>query len=155
MLQSPDFRSLLNAMERHEARYLVVGGYAVMLYAEPRFTKDLDLWIAVDDENARAVYRALKEFGAPLAGLTERDFAVPGHFYQMGRPPLRVDVMMGIPGGNFADAWERRNTVDLDGQSVHFVCRDDLIAVKRAAGRDQDLLDVASLLADSTANESE
>lgn len=99
MLQSRDFKELLKLLDKHEVRYLVVGGYAVMLYSEPRWTKDLDHWIAIDPPNARAVFRALKEFGAPLAALAEADFAAAGYVYQMGNPPLRVDVMMGLPGG--------------------------------------------------------
>ena len=78
MIQSRDFRELLKLLEKHEVRYLVVGGYAVMLYSEPRWTKDLDLWIALDPPNARAMFRALAEFGAPLAALTEQDFGAPG-----------------------------------------------------------------------------
>lgn len=145
MLQSQDFKELLSTLAKHEVRYLVVGGYAVMLYSEPRWTKDLDIWIAVDARNARAAYNALREFGAPLAGLTEGDFAAPGYFYQMGNPPLRLDVMMEIPGGDFEAAWGRRNTIDLGGTAIHFIGREDLIAVKLAAGRDQDLRDVESL----------
>jgi len=139
MLQSRDFKELLSILEKHEVRYLVVGGYAVMLYSEPRWTKDLDLWVALDPPNARAVFRALREFGAPLAGLTEQDFTAPGYFYQMGNPPLRVDVMMGIPGGDFDAAWERRRTIALGECKIHFIGREDLIAVKLASGREQDL----------------
>lgn len=145
MLQSRDFKDLLNVLEKHDVRYLVVGGYAVMLYSEPRWTKDLDIWIALDLPNARAVFRALQEFGAPLAGLTEQDFTAPGYFYQMGNPPLRVDVMMDIPGGNFEAAWGRRRTIMLGGSKVHFIGREDLIAVKLAAGREQDLRDVEAI----------
>jgi len=145
MLQSQDFKELLSILERHEVRYLVIGGYAVMLYSEPRWTKDLDIWIALDAENARAVFAALREFGAPLSGLTEEDFSAPGYFYQMGNPPLRLDVMMDIPGGDFELAWPRRNTIDLEGTAIHFIGREDLIAVKLASGRDQDLRDVAAL----------
>jgi predicted nucleotidyltransferase len=145
MLQSREFRELLSILEKHEVRYLVIGGYAVMLYSEPRWTKDLDLWISTDPANARATFEALREFGAPLAGLEEEDFARPGHFYQMGNPPLRVDVMMDIPGGNFDAAWERRNTIELDGNRIHFIGREDLVAVKLASGRDQDLKDVESV----------
>jgi hypothetical protein len=61
----------------------VIGGYALIQYAEPRYTKDLDLWISTDATNANAVYRALLEFGAPLADLTEADFSQEGYFYQM------------------------------------------------------------------------
>jgi len=145
MLQSRDFKELLSVLEKHEVRYLVVGGYAVMLYSEPRWTKDLDLWIALDEPNAQAVFGALREFGAPLAGLTEQDFAAPGYFYQMGNPPLRVDVMMGLPGGDFDAAWQRRRTVILGESRVHFIGREDLIAVKLASGREQDLKDVEAI----------
>ncbi len=75
MLTSSDFRELLNLFEKHKIRYLIVGGYAVMKYSEPRFTKDLDIFIAIDQENAKAVFTALKEFGAPLENLTSDDFA--------------------------------------------------------------------------------
>jgi hypothetical protein len=145
MLQSHDFKELLKLLEKHDVRYLVVGGYAVMLYSEPRWTKDLDVWIALDPPNARAMFRALAEFGAPLAGLTEQDFGAPGYFYQMGNPPLRVDVMMGIPGGDFDVAWARRRTISLGDCRVHFIGRDDLIAVKLASGREQDLRDVEAI----------
>lgn len=98
MLTSSDFKDLLNLFEKHKIRYLIVGGYAVMKYSEPRFTKDLDIFIATDHDNAKAVYAALKQFGAPLENLTSEDFAHEGYFYQMGRSPLRVDIMMSIPG---------------------------------------------------------
>ena len=111
MLTSSDFRELLNLFEKHDIRYLVVGGYAVMKYSEPRYTKDLDLWIATDPENANSVYVALKEFGAPLANLTANDFTQKDYFYQMGRPPLRVDIMMSIPGVEFEVAWKNRKVV--------------------------------------------
>jgi predicted nucleotidyltransferase len=145
MLQSRDFKELLSVLEKHEVRYLVIGGYAVMLYSEPRWTKDLDLWIAIDAANAKAIFNALKEFGAPLTDLTAADFSEPGYFYQMGNPPLRVDVMMQIPGGDFDTAWERRKTVSMGESRIHFIGRDDLIAVKLAAGRDQDLKDVEAI----------
>jgi hypothetical protein len=92
MLTSSDFRELLNLFEKHDIRYLVVGGYAVMKYSEPRYTKDLDLWIATDPENANSVYVALKEFGASLANLTANDFTQKDYFYQMGRPQDKIDV---------------------------------------------------------------
>jgi hypothetical protein len=124
---------------------LVIGGYALIQYAEPRYTKDLDLWISADAPNAQAVYRALREFGAPLTNLTADDFTQEGYFYQMGVPPVRVDILMGIPGVSFGEAWSRRMEVDFDGLMVAFIGREDLIAAKLAAGRPQDLLDVEYL----------
>lgn len=87
-----------------------------------------------------AVFRALREFGAPLAGMTEDDFAHEGYFYQMGVPPVRVDILMSIPGLIFDKAWERHVTSDFDGIPVLFISREDLIASKLAAGRPQDLI---------------
>jgi hypothetical protein len=84
-----------------------------MKYTEPRFTRDLDLWISTDEENARAVFAALKEFGAPLKDLTPRDFAEKGYFYQMGNPPFRLDIMMSIPGVEFESAWVHHEEVRL------------------------------------------
>jgi hypothetical protein len=145
MLTSPEYKELLSLFERFKVRYLVVGGYAVMKYAEPRFTKDLDLWVSTNGENAKAVFAALKEFGAPLTELTEADFTEPGYFYQMGMPPLRVDVMMSIPGVEFESAWSRRVMVEAAGLAIPFISKEDLIIAKNASGRPQDLIDVENL----------
>jgi hypothetical protein len=145
MLNSPDFKELLSLFKDFNVRFLVIGGYAVMKYTEPRYTKDLDLWIAVDARNAAAVWQALKKFGAPLAGLTEKDFAEPGYFYQMGRPPMRVDIMMSIPGLVFEEAWPNRVETVVGDVVIPFISKPDLIRAKKAAARPQDLLDANSL----------
>lgn len=145
MLTNADFNELLNLFVRHEVRFLVVGGYAVMKYSEPRFTKDIDLWIATDEKNARAVYEALKTFGAPLTGLRAEDFEDQTSCYQMGRAPLRVDIMMSIPGVQFEACWPRRETVQLGTLIIPFISREDLITAKEASGRPEDLLDVKRL----------
>lgn len=145
MLTSSDFKELLKLFEKHKIRYLVVGGYAVMKYSEPRFTKDLDVFIATDQENAKSVYLALKEFGAPLENLSSDDFAHEGYFYQMGRPPLRVDIMMSIPGIEFDVAWKNRELVEFDDLKLFFISRSDLIKAKDASGRPQDKIDVEKL----------
>jgi len=145
MLTSPDFRELLSLLEKYKVRYLVVGGYAVMKYTEPRFTKDLDLWISTDQENAKAVYAVLKQFGAPLNGLAPADFSQEGYFYQMGNPPFRLDVMMSISGVAFETAWANREKVQVEGLAIPFISKADLIKSKEASGRDQDLIDAKKL----------
>ncbi len=145
MLTNRDFRELLSTFRNFNVRFLVVGGYAVMRYAEPRFTKDLDLWVGVDPDNARRTYEALKAFGAPLANLSPADFTDPKSFYQMGKPPLRVDIMFFLTGMEFEPCWAKREDVELDGTTIPFISLDDLIAAKKALGRPQDLLDVANL----------
>jgi hypothetical protein len=141
MFVNSDFSDLLRLFNVNSVRYLVIGGYALVQYAEPRFTKDLDLWISTDAANAGAVYQALLEFGAPIEEMTEKDFTEEGYFFQMGVPPVRIDILMGIPGMGFDEAWIRRNEVDFDQLLVPFISRDDLIIVKRAAGRPQDIID--------------
>ena len=145
MLTSPDFRELLKIFEKRKIRYLIVGGYAVMKYSEPRFTKDLDVFIATDQDNAEGMYSALKEFGAPLENLNSDDFAHKGYCYQMGKPPLRVDIMMSIPGIEFDEAWKNREVVQLDDLKILFISRSDLIRAKEASGRPQDKIDVEKL----------
>jgi len=146
MFVNSDFSDLLQIFNARKVKYLVIGGYAVVQYAEPRFTKDLDILISTEPVNAQAVYAALREFGAPLTGLTPKDFSEEGFFFQIGVSPVRVDVLMGIPGIHFDECWNRRMEVDFDGLKVIFISKQDLIASKRAAGRPQDLLDVDLLL---------
>ncbi len=145
MLTNPDFRELLKLFEKHNVRYLIVGGYAVMKYSEPRFTKDLDIFIATDQNNAEGVFSALKEFGAPLENLSIDDFAQKGYLYQMGRPPLRVDIMMSIPGIEFDEAWKNREVVQIDDFKILFISRSDLIQAKAVSGRPQDNIDIEKL----------
>jgi hypothetical protein len=142
MFVNSDFSELLKLFNANNVEYMVIGGYALIQYAEPRYTKDLDLWISTDPENASAVYLALQQFSAPLDGLTQSDFSEDGFFYQMGVPPVRVDILMGIPGIQFLEAWERRETIWFDDLPVFFISRQDLITAKRASGRPQDLIDV-------------
>jgi hypothetical protein len=84
----------LRLFSEFRIKYLVVGGYAVIKYTEPRYTKNLDLWIKADPKNAASVFEALQAFGAPLEGITVEDFAHEGYFYQMGIAPVRVDIVM-------------------------------------------------------------
>ena len=145
MFVNSDFNDLLRIFNANRVKYLVIGGYALIQYTEPRFTKDLDLLIGTDIRNASAEFKALREFGAPLSGLTENDFAEEGYFYQMGVPPVRIDVFMGIPGIEFEAAWERRMETDISGLIVPYISREDLITAKLASGRPQDLIDVQNL----------
>ena len=141
-----DFKELLSALNAHQVRYLIVGGYAVSLHAEPRATKDLDILISPDAVNGKAVYAALAQFGAPLEGLSAKDFTEPDSFFRMGSPPVMVDILSRIGGVEFEGAWQRRVDVQVDDTlTVPFISRDDLLASKISAGRAQDLADVAEL----------
>ena len=144
----PDFKELLSVFNAHSVKYLVVGGYAVSLHAQPRATKDIDILVKPNPGNAKATYAALTEFGAPLEGLAPEDFAARGSFFRMGREPVAVDILSEIPGVDFDAAWERRVEGVIDparGLTAHFISREDLMAAKIAAGRPQDLADVAAI----------
>jgi hypothetical protein len=144
----PDFKELLSVLNEHHVKYLVVGAYAVSIHAQPRATKDLDILVKPDAENADAVYAALAKFGAPLEGLTAADFADPGPFFRMGGPPVGVDILTEIPGVDFEAAWPRRVEAVIDptsGLKAYFISADDLIAAKLTTGRPQDIADVDAI----------
>jgi hypothetical protein len=141
-----DFRDLLSLLAAKEVKFLVIGGYAVIHYAEPRYTKDLDLLIGTDSENAKKVFEALREFGAPMDGVTPIDFCTPEVFFQIGVPPNRIDMIVTVPGVEFDSAYARRGTMTIGEMQVPVISRDDLIKAKLMSGRAQDLVD-AGLLA--------
>ena len=140
-----DFKDLLSTFNANKVQYLVVGAYAFMKHAEPRYTKDLDVWLRPGKRNATRVFKALRQFGAPLAGLTEDDFAFEGFYYQIGVEPARIDILMSIPGLKFSEAWKRRVNSDLGGVSASILSKVDLVAAKQASGRPQDLVDIQTL----------
>jgi predicted nucleotidyltransferase len=141
----PDFRDLLAEFAAENVRFLVIGGYAVGHYDRPRYTKDIDLWIGSRSENLAAVGRALESFGAPAHVVSALANARDDEIVWLGNPPLRIDFLRTIPGVEFADAWPRRVVVSWGGQEVPVIGLDDLILAKRAAGREQDLLDAKNL----------
>lgn len=141
----PDFRDLLSALADSSAEYLVVGGWAVGFHGEPRFTKDLDLLIGPAEENLEVVARALAAFGAPEATLCALRELGPEEFLFFGAPPVRVDILRKVDGVEFATAFARREVADWDGVKVSVIGYEDLVAAKKAAGRERDLRDVRAL----------
>lgn len=148
-----DLRQLLLALNAHGVEYLVVGGWAVGFHAEPRATKDIDLFIRADARNSEAVFQALAEFGAPLAGYTPADFRdQPTSVFQIGQPPARADFLQSIDGVNFEEAWRDRTEFVLDGISVQVISSQHLIQNKLASGRQRDLADVEAIREADEAN---
>jgi hypothetical protein len=143
-----DYKDLLSAFHAHGVKYLIVGGYAVIFHAQPRFTKDIDVFIKADLSNAQAVYAALAEFGAPLQNVRPEDFADRSSFFRFGHDPRGFDILPDLPGVDFDAAWERRVEGVIDSKSglkAFFISKDDLIAAKLASGRPQDLADVSAI----------
>jgi hypothetical protein len=141
----PDLAAMLSAFGNAGVRYLVVGGHAVGVHARPRSTKDLDVWLAASRANITRACGALASFGAPSDIVQALRTASDDDIVWMGRAPARVDLLLTIPGVEFAGAWSRRVDVDLDGIRVHVIGRDDLMANKRAVGRPQDRRDVRAI----------
>jgi hypothetical protein len=143
---NPDFLDLLRSLLGADVRFMVVGAYAVGVHGRPRATKDLDVWVEPSVENAPKVIKALVDFGAPLMGLTAKDIETPGVGLQVGMEPLRIDVLTKISGPSFTEAWlshvEAQFSEDVRCPVIGL---DSLLANKRAAGRPQDLADVAAL----------
>jgi hypothetical protein len=137
-----DFRDLLAEFNVHHVEFLVVGAHALAAHGHVRATKDLDVWVRPDLENAKRVLKALKEFGTAVHDLTEEDLTKPGTVFQIGVPPLRIDVVTAIDGVSFDEAWTAKLETRFADQPTGVLSREHLIRNKRATGRTQDLADV-------------
>ena len=140
-----DFKELLQCFARHRVRYLVIGGYAVIHYAQPRFTKDLDLWLEPSVHNARKVAAAFQEFGIPLIEITEADLAKPGTQFMLGRSPVMFDFLTSCPPLEFTLCWEHRKRVRHDFGTINYLSLEDLRTAKSHADRPQDRIDLEEL----------
>lgn len=142
-----DFRDLLIALLDAGARFLVVGAHAMAVHGVPRATGDLDVWFVPEAANADLVWKALAAFGAPLAalGFTRDDLLSEDHVFQIGLPPRRIDLLTGISGVGFAEAWAGHVVSRVAGLDIPFIGREALVRNKRAAGRAKDLADLEAL----------
>lgn len=141
-----NLKQLLSAFNANHVRYVLIGGYAVAIRAQPRLTKDLDVFIESSPANAVATYKALAEFGAPLSQFNVDDFADGQTIARFGHPPLCIDVLQQIDGVEFAAVYKNSDFVMVDGDlPVRCISADDLIANKLASGRPQDLADVDAI----------
>lgn len=145
MRLDPNFNEFIELLLANEVEFMVVGGYAVAAHGHPRYTGDLDIWILVERDNATKLVRTLDDFGFATLGLTPDDFLAAEQIIQLGREPVRIDLLTGLDGVSFQDCAGRVLDVDVEGMRVPFISRDDLITNKRASGRMQDLADVEAL----------
>jgi predicted nucleotidyltransferase len=144
MAENPHYKELLQLLNEFEVEYLIVGGFAVMKYTEPRYTKDLDVWVHNSRQNSLRVVDALKKFGAPLDHdeVTAETFTDKQVVYQIGIAPVRIDILTNITGVRFPAAWRKRVESTFFGIPVHFISLDDLVANKQALGRSSDVEDL-------------
>jgi predicted nucleotidyltransferase len=140
-----DFKEFIQLLNDNQVHYLVVGGYAVALHGYPRYTKDIDIWIELAQENAFHIVKALEQFGFASLGLKKSDFLVEDQIIQLGYLPNRIDIITTLPGVTFTECYDKRLSVDIDGVKVNFIDLDNLRKNKKATGRSQDLADLENL----------
>ena len=140
-----DFKEFIALLNRHDVHYLIIGGFAYSFYAEPRYTKDIDVLIERSLENAKKVLKSIKYFGFENIRLDEKDFLETGQIIQLGVAPVRIDILTSVKGVDFKEFWQNRVTGRYGEISVFFISKHDLIRCKRISGRKQDLADIEKL----------
>lgn len=140
-----DYRDMLHALSEEKVKFLLVGAYALAAHGYPRATMDIDIWVMPSPQNADAVMRALRRFGAPLHNLTKEDLQKDGTVFQIGVAPRRIDIITAASGLQFEETYGRSLSVKIEGIEVHIPSIDDLIRNKRAIGRTKDLADAEAL----------
>jgi len=142
---SKDFKEFIELLNSHKVQYLVVGGYALAFHGHPRYTKDMDVWILVNPENAHNIVEAIRAFGFASLKLDEHDFLTPNTVIQLGQPPNRIDILTNATGLNFIDCYPHKMDAIIDGVTISFIDLENLKKNKRAVGRHQDLADLEHL----------
>jgi hypothetical protein len=142
-----DYLDFFSALETHEVEYAVAGAFAMAAWGYIRATGDIDVWVLPTPDNAKRLFSALKEFGAPLQGITAEDFAEPGVVFQMGQPPLRIDILTSLDGIKIPKSLVSLCVrSDAFGAKLPVLLLDVLIENKKATAREKDLADVQALI---------
>ncbi len=140
-----DFLDMIASLEEASCRYLIVGAFAMAFYGYVRATGDIDFFVSADTDNSVRVFSALKAFGAPLGDVVAGDFEKEGTVFQIGVPPLRIDIITKIDGVSFDEAYDKRKYIRISGHDVPFISLDHLIRNKKSSGREKDIVDVKEL----------
>ncbi len=140
-----DYKDMLRALSDEKVEFLLIGAYAMAAHGYPRATMDIDIWVMPSPQNADAVMRALRRFGAALHNLTKEDLQKNGTIFQIGVAPRRIDIITEASGLQFEEVYNRALSVNIEGIEVHIPLIDDLIRNKRASGRTKDLADAEAL----------
>jgi hypothetical protein len=145
MILNPDFIEFFQLLNENNVEYLIIGGYAVAYHGHPRYTKDIDVWIGIDRDNAKRVVKTLTDFGFESLGLKEDDFLETDTVIQLGNAPNRIDLIMGVAGVEFRECYAKKAEVEIAGVKLSFIDLENLKKSKRASGRLQDLAGVENL----------
>lgn len=146
-LFNPDFQDFLNALRHCQVRYILVGGYSVILHGYSRTTGDMDIWVEKTLDNYERLIRAFNEFGMPTFDMTADNFLNNPNFdvFTFGRQPVAIDIITAIKGLEFSTAYEQAKDIEVEGLWVRLIHYNDLLTAKRAAGRPRDINDLNNL----------
>ncbi len=142
---SSDLREFIHLLNTKSVRYVIVGAWALAFHARPRYTGDLDIFVAREQDNADRLMEVIEAFGFGQAGIKRDDFLQVDHVIQLGREPNRIDILTGISGVTFDEVWKSREQGSISDVAVFVISRDLLIKNKRAANRDKDQADIKLL----------
>jgi predicted nucleotidyltransferase len=137
-----DFKEFIELLNEKKVNYLIIGGYAVGFYSRPKFTNDIDIWIENSEENAEKVMIVLNEFGFGQVDITINDLKDADKVIQLGHAPIRIDIITGLTGMFFSEAYAAKVKGNYLGTFANFISYEDLIKSKKLAGRKKDLDDV-------------
>ncbi len=138
-----DFKEFLGLLEKHEVRYMVIGGWAVAFHGHPRYTGDIDIWVNNDSETARKLVAVLEEFGFASTKLNKKDFLKNGAIIQLGYEPLRIDLI--VESNLFEQAFPKHKKIRVNGFTIKVVSLTHLLLLKKEANRDIDKADIGKL----------
>lgn len=140
-----NFKEFLELLNKNEVEYLLVGGYAIGIYVEPRFTGDIDFWVKNTLENGKKIVKTIDEFGLSSLGVKAEDFLNPDCILQIGYRPIRIDLLTHIEGVDFDSSWKEKTKYQTEGIDLWVISKKDLMINKAAVAREQDLKDLKEL----------
>ncbi len=145
MIITKDFIEFFQSLKKNKVQYLVIGGYAVAFHGYPRYTKDIDIWVGVDKNNAKNLIKAINAFGFSSLSLKPNDFLDPNSIIQLGNPPNRIDLLCDLDGVEFNKCFKNKIEENIEGTIINFIDLSSLKKNKKATGRLQDLADLEQL----------
>lgn len=145
MRLNSDFHYFIKLLNTYSVKYILVGAFVRAFYGRPRYTGDMDIFIEPQEDNAEKIMQVLSDFGFSGIGLVKDDFTIPDQTIQLGQEPRRIDILTGITGVTFEDAWLKKEISEIDGLAVNILHKDDYIKNKKALGRHKDLADIEEI----------
>jgi hypothetical protein len=142
-----DFRDFLSALNKHEVRYILVGGFSVILHGYSRTTGDMDIWVERTTENYKKIKNAFYEFGMPVFDMTEENFISHPNWdvFTFGNPPVAIDIMVKVKGLDFSKCYNQSVIFEDEGLKIRTIHKNDLMQAKKSSGRSKDLNDIENL----------